>query len=365
MLINYCLGDDESLLIESFVRNNGICLRFDVGRFYFFMTGTHKKFVIGYTPMTFSEGVDSALAIYDLMLETLRQNGFDGNAFLVKIDNSKQVGVLFSPRADAACPADQMAQKMLDAYTRAKDPYPVSGEDCTSTSFVGVRGRVITEDFRRETARPCDSTAIVGNVRKLMHLLCVGTCAQALRQAEYIVDALVAPSYSMANFDAMYASTEDIRSMIEIVYDTPITRREKTSFFFLTDYRQKLCNAIRYFFARMEGRKRYSPTVLLALSYIRRNFTQEISLTQLSEYVYANASVLSRDFGAEVGMTLTEYVAALRVERAKRLLAENERTIEKIAEECGYTGAKYFREQFKRLTGLSPQAYRAKMTADA
>lgn len=111
MLINYCLGDDESLLIESFVRNNGICLRFDVGRFYFFMTGTHKKFVTGYTPMTFSEGVDSALAIYDLMLETLRQNGFDGNAFLVKIDNSKQVGVLFSPRADAACPADEMARR--------------------------------------------------------------------------------------------------------------------------------------------------------------------------------------------------------------------------------------------------------------
>ncbi|MFR5795180.1 MAG: hypothetical protein ACLUI3_06180 [Christensenellales bacterium] len=50
--------------------------------------------------------MDSALAIYDLMLETLRQNGFDGNAFLVKIDNSKQVGVLFSPRADAA-PADK------------------------------------------------------------------------------------------------------------------------------------------------------------------------------------------------------------------------------------------------------------------
>lgn len=110
------------------MRNNGICLRFDVGRFYFFMTGTHKKFVTGYTPMTFSEGVDSALAIYDLMLETLRQNGFDGNAFLVKIDNSKQVGVLFSPRADAACPADEMAQKMLDAYTRAKIRIPFRGE---------------------------------------------------------------------------------------------------------------------------------------------------------------------------------------------------------------------------------------------
>ncbi|MFR5795181.1 MAG: helix-turn-helix domain-containing protein [Christensenellales bacterium] len=92
--------------------------------------------------------------------------------------------------------------------------------------------------------------------------------------------------------------------------------------------------------------------MLLALSYIRRNFTQEISLTQLSEYVYANASVLSRDFGAEVGMTLTEYVAALRVERAKRLLAENERTIEKSRRNADISGAKYFREQFKRLTGL-------------
>ena len=118
-----------------------------------------------------------------------------------------------------------------------------------------------------------------------------------------------------------------------------------------------------HIFAVAAGDKRHNAPIRPACQ--RRNFTQEISLTQLSEYVYANASVLSRDFGAEVGMTLTEYVAALRVERAKRLLAENERTIEKIAEECGYTGAKYFREQFKRLTGLTPQAYRAKMTADA
>lgn len=190
MLINYCLGDDESLLIESFVRNNGICLRFDVGRFYFFMTGTHKKFVTGYTPMTFSEGVDSALAIYDLMLETLRQNGFDGNAFLVKIDNSKQVGVLFSPRADAVCPADEMAQKMLGAYTRAKD---LSGEDCTSTSFVGpfsgydqihkafVQARALNDliDFLRR-ARSRDYGRFSARDRASMRFDChCRQCAQA------------------------------------------------------------------------------------------------------------------------------------------------------------------------------------------
>lgn len=44
MLINYCLGDDESLLIERFLcATTAFAWRFDVGRFYFFMTGTHKK----------------------------------------------------------------------------------------------------------------------------------------------------------------------------------------------------------------------------------------------------------------------------------------------------------------------------------
>lgn len=81
---------------------------------------------------------------------------------------------------------------------------------------------------------------------------------------------------------------------------------------------------------------------------------------------YANASVLSRDFGAG-GAADAHGVCRQRfaLNGPSGCLPENERTIEKIAEECGYTGAKYFREQFKRLTGLSPQAYRAKMTADA
>ena len=35
MLINYCLGDDESLLIESFVRNNGIACALTSGVFTF------------------------------------------------------------------------------------------------------------------------------------------------------------------------------------------------------------------------------------------------------------------------------------------------------------------------------------------
>ena len=43
MLINYCLWDDNELLIESFVKNNRIPLRFDLEDYYFCITGIDKK----------------------------------------------------------------------------------------------------------------------------------------------------------------------------------------------------------------------------------------------------------------------------------------------------------------------------------
>ena len=96
----------------------------------------------------------------------------------------------------------------------------------------------------------------------------------------------------------------------------------------------------------------------MALSYINRNYMRDLSLTQLSEYVYANASVLSSQFNDEVGMSLSEYVTGLRIKKAQELLRDTDMTVPAIAEQVGFTGAKYFREIFKKTTGLSPQGYR-------
>lgn len=382
MLINYCLGDDNRLLIESFVRNNGIDVRFDPQRFYFFMTGIHKKFLPPVDAPQFSRDWDGVLAVYDCLLAALRQNGYDGNVFLIKEDNSKQIGLLMSAGESPACAPETMAQTLRTLYMQV---YPAESprRSFASTSFVGpysgyeqihqafldarslndliffgVRDRVITEDYRRQTARPCDTTAVMANVRKLLSLLCTGTCAQAVRQAEHIVDNLIAPSYSMQNFITMHAACEDIRAMLHTVYGAALEPQPAERFFFLSQFREALCGAVRAFFAQMEGKRRYSPTILLALSYIRRNYAADVSLAQLSEYAYANPSTLSSEFNAEMGMSLTEYVAALRVRRAQALLAQTDDSVSHIAGACGFASAKYFREQFKKQTGLSPQAYR-------
>lgn len=385
LIFNYILGNEQELLIESYVENNGLELRFDPSHFYFFMTGTHKKFTRAFTPETFYDGVSNIYASYDMLRGTLLENGYDGNTFLIKEDNSKQMGVLFSASGEPSISPTEMAQRMFEAYMQEARRRKYDVPSYISTSFVGpysgyeqihqafldarelndliffgVRDCVITGALRERTARPCDVSAIQGNVRRLIHLVCEGTCAQALRQADYIIDDLIAPSYSMTNFSALYTSFEDLLLMLETVYPeiVRVQHRPRGGFYTLSDYSGYVRDALRTVFDQLTGVPRYSATLLMALSYINRNFTRELSLTQLSEYVYANPSTLSSEFNAGVGMSLSEYVTGLRVRHAQKLLDTTDFSVPEIAQRAGFASAKYFREQFKRQTGLSPQGYR-------
>lgn len=385
LIFNYCLGNEQELLIESYVHNNGIRLGFNPQRFYFLMTGVHKKFTAPFTPATFYNGVSDIYASYEAIGNVLQENGYTGRAFQIKQDNSKQVGVLFSPCEDEKIPPDQMAQKIFDAYCQLWRSSNHFSLDYISTSFVGpysgyeqihqafldarelndliffgVRDIVITKEYRAKTARPCDIPAIHANVRRLITTICTGTCAQALRQADSIIHRMIAPSYAMDNFTAMFIACDDLLGMLETVYPNHIriTRRAYETFFTLEDYRAWLREIIRSIFEQLNGVSRYSPTILMALSYINRNYARDLSLTQLSEYVYANASTLSSEFNTAVGMSLSEYITGLRVGKARELLRETDLTVPEIAEQTGFSSAKYFREIFKRQTGLSPQACR-------
>ena len=385
LIFNYILGNEQELLIESYVKNNGLELRFDPSHFYFFMTGTHKKFTRAFTPDSFNDGVASVKRIYGIIGSLLQDNGYSGRSFQVKEDNSKQIGVLFSPGASPALSPEAMAQRLYEGYmartrvgkhdilpfvsTSFVGPYSgyeqihqafLDARELNDLIFFGVRDCVITGALRERTARPCDVSAIQGNVRRLIHLVCEGTCAQALRQADYIIDDLIAPSYSMTNFSALYTSFEDLLLMLETVYPeiVRVQHRPRGGFYTLSDYSGYVRDALRTVFDQLTGVPRYSATLLMALSYINRNFTRELSLTQLSEYVYANPSTLSSEFNAGVGMSLSEYVTGLRVRHAQKLLDTTDFSVPEIAQRAGFASAKYFREQFKRQTGLSPQGYR-------
>lgn len=102
-----------------------------------------------------------------------------------------------------------------------------------------------------------------------------------------------------------------------------------------------------------------SSPVYRSLPYIEKHFCEEqLSLATVAEQVGLSASRFSTLFHEQMNCNFKEYVDALRLEKAKRLLKESDLLIAEIARQVGYENSYSFSRLFKRLAGVTPQAYR-------
>lgn len=67
---------------------------------------------------------------------------------------------------------------------------------------------------------------------------------------------------------------------------------------------------------------------------------------------------LSALFSEITGKTIEKYYIAQKMERVKELLDYNELTLSEIANSLNYSSVSYLSNQFKKVTGLSPSAYK-------
>lgn len=94
-----------------------------------------------------------------------------------------------------------------------------------------------------------------------------------------------------------------------------------------------------------------------AKDYISEHFAENISLDDVANHVFLNASYLSRLFKQSTGENFRDYIINIRISKAVELIKENKHKIYEISEICGYNNPKYFAQQFKQVTGLSPREY--------
>ena len=95
------------------------------------------------------------------------------------------------------------------------------------------------------------------------------------------------------------------------------------------------------------------------LAYAERHATERISLKDIAGRFHFNPSYLCRVFKRETGMTLTDYLMRLRLDKAAEMLGATVNSIAFIAEQCGYQDYFYFSRLFKRTFGMTPSQYRA------
>lgn len=96
-----------------------------------------------------------------------------------------------------------------------------------------------------------------------------------------------------------------------------------------------------------------------ALDYIDTNYDKDtLSLNLVAEHTGMSANYLSAIFSQNMQKTFVEYVTEKRIEKAKKLLKQTDKTSGEIAREVGYKDSHYFSFVFKKLQGCSPREYR-------
>lgn len=107
--------------------------------------------------------------------------------------------------------------------------------------------------------------------------------------------------------------------------------------------------------AQFQGK---NPLTLRAVRWLRKNCGGDVGLQETAEHLGVSPAYLSRVFSRDMGETLSAFLLKLRMERAKRLLAESDMKIGQVARQSGFRDPEYFGALFKRTVGLQPRKYR-------
>lgn len=102
-----------------------------------------------------------------------------------------------------------------------------------------------------------------------------------------------------------------------------------------------------------------SPFITRFTDYVAQHMSEKtITNQQLCEELGMSQSSLNRQIHTETGYSVQNFIMKLRMEKAARLLASTEKSINSIANACGFDNLSYFTRVFKQATGVTPTRYR-------
>lgn len=108
----------------------------------------------------------------------------------------------------------------------------------------------------------------------------------------------------------------------------------------------------------LKNKKREKKPVEIAREYIANNYNKGITLEFVAEQIHISPNHFSRIFKMETGINFVDYIAALRVNKAKELLKTEIHKVSEVSVMVGFNDVKYFCRIFRKLTGFTPSDYR-------
>jgi AraC-like DNA-binding protein/ligand-binding sensor protein len=127
----------------------------------------------------------------------------------------------------------------------------------------------------------------------------------------------------------------------------------------------QLLDVFAHYLADFAGRQALASSeadpeaVASAKEFVQAHVEEPITLSQVVEHVHVSRFYFCKLFKKATGMTLTEYVARARVEKAKTLLVDPSLRVSEVVFAAGFGSIPRFNSLFKRHVGMAPTEYRA------
>ena len=210
-----------------------------------------------------------------------------------------------------------------------------------------------TTDMPTVTADQLLSLVSLSRDKEILRLL--GVQAKLVAQGDLLPDAFV--SLATAFIQGLCST---YKNLIDPT-DDPVRFAQVWDFGCAEQYLSALsvwlngfCGRITQEFADYENKQK----IRQAVQYIQENYRSPLNMAVVSNHVSMNYSLFSLLFKQYTGTNFVNYLQNLRLEEAKRLLAETDWRVGEIGRRSGFTDEKHFLKVFKNSTGLSPSEYR-------
>lgn len=158
-----------------------------------------------------------------------------------------------------------------------------------------------------------------------------------------------------------YGTEVDLKKLEETWFQSRVvTKRQYESVLRLLNiFAQHLSTLSNQLIVREETAE--SPAISRARQYIADHHSDEMSLEEVAKAVNMSAFYFCKMFKKATGMTFTDYLARVRVEKVKNLLLNPHKRISEAAFEAGFQSLSQFNRVFRKIAGEAPTAYRERI----
>lgn len=180
--------------------------------------------------------------------------------------------------------------------------------------------------------------------------------------SDYICSPILTELYRVFPHNVFEPNTEQIEQINSILekIEKEHKKGDVFSFELIKGYLTELFTLVLRSKLSTEGNLHKEGNIIIddAMKYIAENYSEEITLTEISKRCAMSVSRFSRLFKKVTGFGFKEYLNSIRIKQANQYLINTDMSVCEIAYACGFNDSNYFSTSFKKANGMPPLKFR-------